>query len=92
MDAALHIGCVQNKKHLKNMTKALCEIMECAHASERSDETTRAAIRALTEAAEVRNVNVSNCNFNGTGTAMTVDPVTPAGGFTPKESDYGLEA
>ena len=74
MEAAMHIGTVQSKKHLKHMTQALCEIMMCAQDAERSDETTQVAINALLKVAEVRDVHVSDCTFYGADTAMHMDP------------------
>ena len=50
-----------NKKGLKRITKAICNIMHAANDANRSDETTRTALETL---AKSTSVTIQNCTFN----------------------------
>lgn len=39
------------KKSIKEITKSICKVMKAANNSDRNDETTQAALRALSESA-----------------------------------------
>ena len=63
MKAAIVIQPKINKRSIKLIANALCQIMCCANKTDRSDATTQVAINALSKSASVDSMSIMNCTF-----------------------------
>ena len=61
----IHVGNTITKQATAAMAEGICQILKVCYDTRTSDELTKAAIKALVEVSEVKNISISNSSFNG---------------------------
>lgn len=67
MENLIHIGNKADKESMENITKAITDIFDSAHANNVDQRTIQEALHTFRSVAEVKNVTIEGCNIIGSG-------------------------